>query len=106
MERFDTWLWAETSTYTRSEKSSNFWKANKFANDKLLFTFRCIVGVAYIYMEWTQYALKKKPFNKVILELTNWAFYTMGIWLVCILYSNYTYGIKGESSPSSSTSPF
>ena len=51
MDKFDSWLWANESTFTREEKSQNFWKANKLFNDKLLFVIRVVALLTWLYLE-------------------------------------------------------
>lgn len=73
-------------------------------NDSFLFVFRILFACAWIYTEvrqWMQWD------NSVLLPLrqyTNWTYYTIGIWLTCILYCQYQYGVKKVTAPSDSDS--
>ena len=38
------------------------------------------------------------------IKLHNWSFICWGVWLACIIYSQYTYGIKAQAVPADSPS--
>ena len=52
-EVIDRWLYANESTYTRVEKSQNFWKSNQLLqfNDSLLLAWRLVTCAVWLYLE-------------------------------------------------------
>ena len=63
-------------------------------------------ALAWVYSEvrFVQQTLYNYWFL-IAIKYTNWSFFCWGAWLVCINYSQYSFGVKGQAPPNDSSKP-
>ena len=67
-KRFDNWIWANNSNFTREEKAGNHVKGNRFVNRTLLFCLR-IVFLGIMTFLWFQQLHHDVFHNKQFMKL-------------------------------------
>ena len=106
LAKFDSWLYANESVYTRSEKSENFWKVNGQTGNTLLLAMRLLACMTWVSQELPLLLYEEGYLGDFLKFYTNWTWYIWGVWLTCITYSHIIHEQFRIGPAAPTSSPF
>ena len=106
LAKFDSWLYANESVYTREQKSENFWKVNGETGNNLLLAMRVLACLTWVSQEWPLLLYEEGYRGTFLKFYTNWTWYTWCVWLTCTTYSHIIHQWLRMGPAAPNNSPF
>ena len=104
--KFDTWMWEDTSEFTREQKYTNYYKARGGeAATKLLAFFRICVVFFWAFSEKNYWDIKETYWLNPLIYLSNWFWYSFALYFVLITFAYIRHEVLGQAVPQDSSSP-